>query len=249
MWALPVAAGATIVLLVCWRRGGAGQTLGVYLGLILTRMYTGLWHRWSSNRPSPFPDKGPAIIVCNHTCSPDPMFVLSGGRRMISWIVARDHYNVSPITRWILDWMSCIAVTRNGRDAGAARTALRRLHEGKLVGVFPEGNLRGVARDRIRPGKHGVALLALRSRAPVFPVYIGGGPRTEKLLKAWLRPASRPAHVVYGRPVDLSAYYDRPIDRQLLEEVMALIMSRVAALRPSRRRRARAVPSQPGRRS
>jgi hypothetical protein len=44
-------------------------------------------------------------------------------------------------------------------------------------------------------------------------------------------------HVYFGQPVDLSAYYGRPIDRKLLEEVTVLFMrciaaSRLAPLRP-----------------
>src|SRR5262249_38144927 len=110
--------------------------------------------------------------------------------------------------------------------------SLMQLSEGRMVGIFPEGNLSGTVGARIRPGKAGVALLALRSHAPVFPVYIDGGPRTEKLLLGWLRPSRVPVRVYYGRPVDLSAYYGRPVSRRLLEEVTELIMRRVAALRP-----------------
>jgi hypothetical protein len=41
--------------------------------------------------------------------------------------------------------------------------------------------------------------------------------------------------VTFGSPVDLSPYYDRPIDRPLLEEVTTFLMSQIAALDPKKK--------------
>jgi 1-acyl-sn-glycerol-3-phosphate acyltransferase len=230
MWALALVAAVAMVFLVRWKR--SGKPLFDFTGLMLARLYTAMWHRRRGNGPAPFPAVGPGIVVSNHTCSADPTFIHAGGNRVIGYLTAREHYQGSRAAKWFLDSMRCVPVSRNCIDVGAIRSALRLLDEGHMIGIFPEGNLSGVARNRIRPGKAGVALLALRSRAPVFPVYIAGGPRTEKLLKGWLRPSKVPVHVYYGKPIDLSAYYGRPINRQLLEEVTEFIMQHVVALRP-----------------
>jgi 1-acyl-sn-glycerol-3-phosphate acyltransferase len=230
MWAVAVAALAAIAVGVRWSR--SGQPLAEFLALGVVRLYAALWHRWRANGPAPFPAAGPGIVIANHTCSADPTFILAGSRRLISFLVAREHYNVSRVSRRILDWLRCVSVTRNGQDVCAIRAALRRLQEGRLVGVFPEGNLSGVTRGQIRPGRAGVALLALRSGAPVFPVYIAGGPRTEKLLPSWVFPSKVAVRVVYGPAVDLSAFHGRRLNRKTLEEVTAYLMDHVAALRP-----------------
>jgi 1-acyl-sn-glycerol-3-phosphate acyltransferase len=101
---------------------------------------------------------------------------------------------------------------------------------GDLVGVFPEGNLSGVALGRARVPKAGVAFLALTSRLPVYPVHIFGGPRTDQLLPSWLLPTRHAVRVVFGKPVDLTRYYDRPRTRQLLDEVTLFLMEKVMAL-------------------
>ncbi len=236
MWAFVIVLLAGLALYRGWRR--SGQRFKEYLSLVIVRLYTGLWHRWRSNRPPRWGLRGPAILLSNHTSSPDPVFLMSGVKGFISFLVAREHWNVSPPTRWILEMMDCVPVSRNGRDATCLRVALKRLEAGYIVGVFPEGNLTGVLRNRVRPGKAGVAYLALRTRVPVIPAYIAGGPRTPKLLKAWLSPSKRAVEVVYGPPVDLSAYYGRRLDRPLLEEVTTHLMAHVAALAPKPRRRA-----------
>jgi 1-acyl-sn-glycerol-3-phosphate acyltransferase len=220
------------LLRVRWRR--SGRPLLEALALDVDRLYASLWHRWSGG-PAPLSAHGPAILVANHTCSADPTFLLAGSPRLFGFLTSRDHYNLHPLSRWLLDWLGCVPVTRNGQDASAAREALRRLAQGKALCVFPEGNLSGVGRGRLRAAKHGAAFLALASRAPVFPVYIAGGPRTHKLLQAWLWPCGRAVRVHYGQPVDLSAYYHRPRTRKLLAEVTELLMQQVAALAPRRK--------------
>jgi len=147
------------------------------------------------------------------------MFLLAGSPRLICFAVAREHFDIHPVVRYLLDFASCVPVTRNGRDAVAARQLLRRLSEGHAVSLFPEGNLSGVGRNRICTGKHGAAFLALATGAPVFPVYIAGGPRTHHLLNSWVVPTPRAVRVHYGPALDLSAYYGRPRTRRLLEEV------------------------------
>jgi 1-acyl-sn-glycerol-3-phosphate acyltransferase len=230
MWALAVMVGVVLVVVLRWRRSGLSAF--DYFGLSFAHAYACFWHRWRPNGPAPFPSTGPAIVIANHTCSADPMFLLAGTNRMFSFVMAREHFNLCGAVRWILTSMDCVPVTRGGQDAGAARTALRRLAAGRILCIFPEGNLSGVAKNRLRPGKCGAALLALRSRAPIYPVYIAGGPRTEKLLRAWLHPSPVAVRVIYGQPVDLSAFADRPINRKTLEEATAFLMGQIAALRP-----------------
>jgi 1-acyl-sn-glycerol-3-phosphate acyltransferase len=205
--------------------------------LLVVRLYTHLWHRWSSNGPAPLPAKGSAILVANHTCSADPAFLIAGSRRLIGFAVAREHFNLHRLARLVLDVIRCVPVTRNGGDAMAARSLLRRLADGCVVCVFPEGNLSGVARNRVRAGKHGAAYLALVSRAPIYPAYIAGGPRTDRLLDSWLRPTPCAVRVFYGPAVDLSVYYEKPRTRRLLEKVTQLLRGRILDLKPASERK------------
>jgi 1-acyl-sn-glycerol-3-phosphate acyltransferase len=231
---LGIVGGLAALVVFRWLR--SGKTLFEFSFLSVSRWYSQLWHRWSSAGMAPVPRTGPAILVCNHTCSADPMFLQAAFSRIPCYLSAEEHYDAHPVTRWVLGSMRCVPVCRNGRDTGAALRGLRRLREGYLLCIFPEGNLSGVAKNRLRAGKHGAALLALRSRAPVYPAYIAGGPRTKKLLLAWLWPPPGRVHVVFGPAIDLSAYYDRPRTRQVLEEVTAVLMDHIKALQPRPRR-------------
>src|SRR5437763_16912516 len=116
MWALAVVAGMLVVLWVRWRR--SGQPLDVYLAMAVTRQYVSLWHRWSSNGRAQLPAAGPAILISNHTCSADPTFLAAGCDRLLSFVVAREHYHVAALDRRFLSFLQCVPVTRNGRDVG-----------------------------------------------------------------------------------------------------------------------------------
>jgi 1-acyl-sn-glycerol-3-phosphate acyltransferase len=193
-------------------------------------IYGRLLHRWSANRHHPFPRSGPAIIVCNHTCSADGPFVLAASDRPISFLVAHEHFNVHPVAAAVLRHLRCVPVVRTGNDPTALRRALARLAAGDLVCVFPEGNLSGVALNHCRHAKPGVAFLALTTRLPVYTVHVRGGPRTDQLLRSWVLPTRRAVRVIFGKPVDLTSFYDRPRTRRLIEEVTCLLMAKVAEL-------------------
>jgi 1-acyl-sn-glycerol-3-phosphate acyltransferase len=227
MWILPVLGAALVLLLVRWRR--SGQKLHDYLGHGLVYVYARVWHGCCHSGPAPLPHWGPAILYTNHTCSADPAFLDSGCARPLSFILAKEYYNI-PGLGWLFDYLGCVSVNRDGWDVTAVRQALRSLEQGRVLCLFPEGGLSNAGRNRLRRGKGGIAWLALRSRAPVFPALILGGPQTSALLPAWLWPLQR-ARVIFGPAVDLSAFRDRPIRRKLLEEATALCMQKMADLR------------------
>ncbi len=227
MWAFFLCAIATIVVFVRWRRSGLPWR--TYVSQRVFTSYARLWHGCAVRRKAPLPQKGPAILVSNHTSSADASLLSAGSPRMLSFVVAKEYYDI-PFVGAILTFTFCVAARRDGRDAVTLRQALRRLSEGRVLCIFPEGGLSNAGRSRPRPGKAGAAYLALRSRAPVYPACIVNGPQTYRVLDAWLWPSR--ARVIFGPVVDLSAYYGRPINRKLLDEVMALLMKRVAELRP-----------------
>ncbi len=234
LWAAAAMVWGFLAVLIRWRR--SGLTLMEFAILFATRIVSQLVHRWRSKGFTHLPPAGPALVISNHTCSADPIFLLGGSPRMLSFLVAREHYDIHWFTTLLLNSMRCVKVTRNGRDSNSLRQGLRRLADGCVFTLFPEGGLSGIAKNRLLPGKPGIAWLALVSRVPVYPVFIAGGPRTEKLLYSWIVPAPTPVHVIFGKAIDLSAYYDRPRTRQVLEEVTAYLMRHIADLDPNKKK-------------
>jgi 1-acyl-sn-glycerol-3-phosphate acyltransferase len=228
MWAVAVCGLAAVRYLVLWRR--SGQRWLEFLEVRLMHLFARLWHRCSGSWPAPLPATGPAILVANHPSHADPAFLMACCPRQLRFLHARENYDVFLLRR-LFRRIGCVPVSRGGPDFGAVRLALAYLREGAVLGIFPEGDLSPPGREPLGPGKAGAALLALRSRAPVYPAWITGGPQTRDLLRAWLGPSGG-VRVTFGPAVDLSAYHGRPITHRLLQEVTALLMRRIADLRP-----------------
>lgn len=231
--------------LALWSRAGRcphGRL--VWLLYVLSRPLTGGLWRATRNTPCPFP-RGPsrpgadgepsetaALIVANHRSPGDPMLLWSRHAdgpeqiRPIAFLMARELYEV-PRLKWFYDALDTIPVARSGRDMKAVKVALKRLKDGGLVGLFPEG---GINHDdaRLRPSTPGAAFLALATDAPVYPVGLRNAPRGKNLYTSLLKPARAEVH--YGEPVDLSDLRGKKKSPEVLAEATERIMRRVAEL-------------------
>jgi 1-acyl-sn-glycerol-3-phosphate acyltransferase len=149
----------------------------------------------------------------------------------MSFLIAEEYFNIPVVSR-IFRYTRCIRVARHGQEVTSVRLALRHLEEGRLLCLFPEGSLSGAGRGRLRRGRCGAALLALRSGAPIYPAFIFGGPQHTNVPRAWLLPSRR--GILFGRPIYLKDYLGRRIDRRLIEQIGALLMAQLVALDPTK---------------
>jgi 1-acyl-sn-glycerol-3-phosphate acyltransferase len=130
-----------------------------------------VYHNLEVLRPCPIPETGPAIVVCNHISGLDPALIQSTTPRLITWMMAKEFYELRSLN-WIFRSIGAIPVARGGRDMAATRAALRTLEAGGVLGIFPEGRIEN-SRE-LMPFQTGVALLACRSGAAVYPAYLDG---------------------------------------------------------------------------
>lgn len=178
------------------------------------------WHHCSSEAHAKLPIRGPAIIVANHVNYSDPAFLIDACGCPVRFFHAAESFG-TPILHALFARAGSIAVARNGADVAALRIALRALKRGEVIGVFPEGEV--MPNGEKAKIKSGAAYLALKSRAPVYPVRILGGPQSGSIIGDWLKPSER-VRVIVDPPIDLSAYYGKPINHRILGEVTAILL-------------------------
>src|SRR5439155_1181393 len=129
----------------------------------LSRLYCRIIHRahWIGlEQMRDSLQSGPLIVVSNHTGSIDPLLIQCGCRFHIRWMMASDM--MATAVEWIWKQHMVIPVDRDGRDSGPAREAIRHVHSGGAVGIFPEGRIVSPPRQ-IRPFFPGVGLIVARS--------------------------------------------------------------------------------------
>jgi 1-acyl-sn-glycerol-3-phosphate acyltransferase len=173
------------------------------------------------------PQRGPVLMAANHLSYFD--VPLDG-----AWLPRQViYFSKMEIKRWpIVGWIGTvhgtIYVRRGEADRQAIREALGALAAGELLGVFPEGHRsHGQGLLRAQPG---IALLALRSGAPVWPVAVTG---SEHMGKQW-RPR---VTLTGGEPFDpLGVARELYGPAPTHQDVADAIMTRIAALLPERYR-------------
>ncbi len=186
-------------------------------------------HRIDLLTPPPqLPREGPAILVCNHTSGLDPLLIQSVCPRVITWMMAKEFYDMAALT-WAFKLIGAIPVARSGRDSTATRAAIRALHDGHILGIFPEGR---IERERaLMPFQSGVALMAIKTQVPVYPAYLDGTQRNKPMLQAFLD--ANDATLAFGDPVE----FDRSsTEKDALINATAHIEAAVRELMAKRRR-------------
>jgi 1-acyl-sn-glycerol-3-phosphate acyltransferase len=179
------------------------------------------------------PREGPLIIAANHASNLDVPIIGAWliprlGRR-IHWLGKKELFDW-PIIGWVAANGGVHPVDRGAADIEAFRLAQRILDQGHVLFVFPEGTR---SRDgRLQEARDGIALLALRTGAPVVPVAISGSngvwPKGQKLPHPGGRVTVRVGRAF--RPADeLPAGTDRATAKRL---TTSLIMGRIADLLP-----------------
>ncbi len=175
--------------------------LGLKVAQAVNVCFTRIYHRLEIRSPLKLPRTGNAIIVCNHTSGLDPLLIQSASRRLIVWMMAKEYYDV----KWLLPFfrmIEAIPVDRGRPDAAATRAALKALAAGHVLGVFPEGRIE--ASRELLPFHTGIAVLAARSGAPVYPAYLDGTQRGKEMGRAFA--VANRATIRFGRQIPLEKH-------------------------------------------
>jgi 1-acyl-sn-glycerol-3-phosphate acyltransferase len=189
----------------------------------MNRFFARVYHHLDVYAPARLPANGPAILICNHTSGLDPHLIQSCCPRLITWLMAKEYYEIRGL-KTLLDYVGVIPVTRSGRDMAATRAALRALEQGQILGIFPEGKIE--TSDELLPFQTGVAMMALRSKAPVFPAYLDGTQRNRGMTAGLILPHR--ARIAFGPEVAIDRAAD---DRPALDAATAAMQSAVESLR------------------
>ena len=201
---------------------------------LLSRLWTNLvfWQRITHR--CPLPVEGGALLLANHRSPVDPMLILSASAfkregfrlRVLEFMTAREYCEMPGTIGWLCGVMQAIPVERDGKDMGPAKHALRRLRDGRIVGIFPEGGLN--TGPGLLPFNEGVAWLALRSGVPVYPVFVHNAPQEGSMVTPFHTFGK--TDVTWGDAVDLSEYQDQKPTPMLLKEVAERLRQHMAQL-------------------
>ena len=161
--------------------------------------------------------KGKAIFIANHRSMWDPLILALVSPRNIHFMAKKELFE-SKVGNFFFRSLFAFPVNRRNVDLQSLKNALKVLDTGEVFGIFPEGK-RAVT-DSLDEFEKGAAFLAIRSGAPVIPIYIH--PDTSRQI--------RPVMLV-GKPIDVSAIVATANKSSLIDVVTDELSDSIDALR------------------
>lgn len=187
---------------------------------VLSWLLTTLWFRLRKFGRENIPKEGPAILVCNHLRMMDTACIIAFSPRKVCFMAKKELFE-NPFLRAVLTSIGTFPISRGEADLSGIRTALRILKDGGLLCIFPEGTRNKARKEPLLPLQEGVAMISLRAKAPIVPMWVDGG------YAPWSRCV-----IGAGNPMDLSEYEGlRRVDAAAMKSLTAKMREDMLAVR------------------
>jgi len=160
---------------------------------------------------------GGFLLAANHISHFDPFIISSVVRRKIDWMAMAEFFRFT-VVRFLLRAVDAFPADRDRADRKTIRTAIERLKDGRVVGLFPEGGIRDGARSLLEgaPLRPGASTLAQIAGVPILPCVILGSDRLYST-KRWLPLRRTPIWIAFGNPISHSPDLERSPARERIE--------------------------------
>jgi 1-acyl-sn-glycerol-3-phosphate acyltransferase len=136
------------------------------------------------------PSRDAVILVANHESMFDPWLLALATPRPVRYMAKSELWRI-PFVGRALDAFGTFPVERGTGDGTAMSRAASLLHEGEVIGIFPQGTSKQLPE---RPFHRGAARLALATGAQIVPVRLVG-------TRGFLRPGRRATQIHVGEPI------------------------------------------------
>ena len=111
----------------------------------------------------------PYIMIANHNHALDPVPMAMAVKHDQLVFLGKKELGSKPWIRKMLTRLHCILVDRHNVDMEAMRACMKAVKMKKILLIFPEGTRHH--EGQMEHIEAGTALIAMRSRAPVIPIY------------------------------------------------------------------------------
>lgn len=175
------------------------------------------------------PKKGPFIVAANHVSYIDPAVVGAACFTTPLTFMAKKELFDNPIFGWWFKAVDCVPVGRDESklNFGAIKEVIKKLKEGKAVGIFPEGTRS--SDGKFKKPEPGIGLIAIKTKAPIVPVYVTGTENAMPKGQKFIRLCKIRAKI--GKAIDIDYSENPPDKRRLYESIGEKVMDAISELK------------------
>jgi 1-acyl-sn-glycerol-3-phosphate acyltransferase len=172
---------------------------------------------------------GGFLLASNHISHFDPFIISSVVRRKIDWMAMAEFFPIPGLGHF-LRAVDAFPAARERADRKTIRTAIERLRNGRIVGVFPEGGIRDGARSLLEgaPLRAGASTLAHMAGVPIVPCVILGSDRLYAK-KNWLPLRRTPVWIAFGQAISHFPELEKSVARARIEQELTAAFQRLYA--------------------
>lgn len=172
--------------------------------------------------PSP-----PFIVTSNHASLIDPPLVgMACGWNFVNFMAKQELFDMPLVGAWCR-MVGCIPVKRGENSVRSLKEAVKRLHEGYAVGIFPEGTRS--ADGELQSAKRGIGFLVAKAAVPVVPVYVSGTSEAFPKGKPIKKGTRIEVHV--GNPISPEEIAAVPGGIKDYDSIAGMVMDRIALIK------------------
>ena len=164
---------------------------------------------------------GGFLLASNHISHFDPPIISSVAGRKIDWMAMAEFFPVPGLGHF-LRAVDSFPAARDRADRKTIRSAIERLKNDRVVGVFPEGGIRDGARSLLggAPLRPGASTLANMAGVPIVPCLILGSDRLYAK-RNWLPLRRTPVWIAFGQAISHFPELEKSVARARIEQELA----------------------------
>lgn len=163
------------------------------------------------------PKEGRFILCSNHISIFDPVVLSIIVPREIAWMGKKELFE-NKIFAKLFHKLGVFPVDRNETELSTIKHSMKVLKNEGILGIFPEGTR--VKEMKLENAKSGVALIGIKMKSPILPVYIEGTYKPFSKLK-----------VIFGDPFDFSESYGEKLTTNDYKIYGQDILSRIYSMK------------------
>lgn len=160
---------------------------------------------------------GGCVIISHHISNWDPIILGFIVKHKPVCYMAKEELYKNPIAKRFLLSLHTIPLARNKGDVQAVKAALQAIKAGRILGIFPEGTRSSTG--EILQFQQGAALIALRGKAPVIPVFIKGNYKPFHRIKVFV-----------DKPIMLSDYVGDKISGIAIKNATQILQDKITEM-------------------
>ncbi len=150
--------------------------------------------------------EAPYVLIANHQHALDPLAIaMQIPKRQIVFL-AKKELAPNRFLQSVMTRLHCILVDRHNADMSAMRDCMKAIKMKKILLIFPEGTRHH--EGQMEQIESGAAMIALRSRSPIVPVYM------DRKMSFFKR-----TNIYVGEPIPCDDLLDKGINTETCEEM------------------------------